>query len=390
MMYAPPPGPPPSTHTSAQPAPALPACDTAAELATYVRASLPILAARGWLPIPLPADLSARYAALFSASSAFFALPPDAPAKTRCAAPSGAAASDEGFAAIPGEKQLITLRRTARAPGLLRDAAADAWGVTGELFLHALEGIADTLELADLAVFDEMAAEARGFEESKRASSLLRLFRYERPPPEASGGTKKIVAESHKDIGLLTLVVGASPGLDARDPATGAWVSVEDTPRGDTPGTEPRLTATLLAGQTLTYLTQGLYAAGVHRVSVLPARSPAPEDAHRFSLVFALRPATAAIVDTARFEASPLIPPFPPDAIFAEGTNTNYPLCSMRAQPAGELMRAISARHWNVNVAPEVREGQKAKLMVGVANDAAGQTEDKGKPDAEVPEHGLE
>ncbi|KAJ7366099.1 hypothetical protein DFH08DRAFT_680337 [Mycena albidolilacea] len=340
-----------------------PSCQDTTELADYVRNSLSILASQGWLSIPLPPDLESLYANLFAESASFFNLPPDAREKLDFAAPTGTNASDEGFSEIQGEKQLITLRRLSRTPPCLRSAATAAWDATGQLFLRTVHAIAESLELPDQSVFDAMSAEAQGLPASARASSLLRLFRYNRPPGGA-GARKKVVAEAHKDLGLLTLVVGQSPGLDARD-AQGRWVSVEDTPRG--PGA-PRLTATLLAGQTLTYLTRELYASGAHRVSVLPsAPSPSdPHDAFRHSLVFALRPAPAAPISTAAFEASPLIGAFPTARLSAEANN--FPECSMYAQPAGELFRAISQRHWNVNIAPEMRAEQKKRLAekVGV------------------------
>ncbi|KAJ7149266.1 hypothetical protein C8R43DRAFT_1007596 [Mycena crocata] len=342
QMYTPPPGPPPVQNLS---------CQNATELSAYVRNSLPILASCGYLAIPLPPDLEPIYANLFAESATFFDLPSDAQAKTAHAAPTGKSASDEGFSDIVGEKQLITIRRVSGTPSQLCPAAKEAWNTTGELFFDTIHAIAESLELPDLGIFDPMSAEAHGLPTSTRASSLLRLFRYNRPE---GGGGKKVVAEAHKDLGLLTLVVGQSPGLDARDPATGKWVSVEDAP----PGTPGRLTATLLAGQSLTYLTRGLYASGVHRVSVLPPSLP--DDKYRFSLVFALRPAPAALIDTDEFAKSPLIGPFPPAPLSLAANN--FPNCSMHKKPAADLFQCIANQHWNVNIAPEEREKQKKRL----------------------------
>ncbi|KAK7050575.1 hypothetical protein R3P38DRAFT_2865961 [Favolaschia claudopus] len=359
QMFAPPPGPPPISY---------PSCKDIDDLAQYIRSSLPILASQGWLSVPLPPDLEAQYASLFSESAAFFDLAPDASEKVDFAAPAGTSASDEGFSDIQGEKQLITLRRVSGMPPCLQPAATSAWDATGQLFLGTVHDIADSLELPDLEIFDEMSSESLGFPAKSRASSLLRLFRYNRPE---MGARKKIVAEAHKDLGLLTLVVGHSPGLDARD-AAGNWISVEDAPAHSSHGsnTAPRLTATLLGGQTLTYLTRGLYASGAHRVSVLPPSPSNPDDdKYRFSLVFALRPAPNALIETAKFEASPLVGKFPPERLSLE--KNNFPECSMHAQPAGELFRCISKRHWNVNIAPEMRAEQKRKLAenAGVLED---------------------
>ncbi|KAF8205954.1 hypothetical protein K438DRAFT_1817618 [Mycena galopus ATCC 62051] len=383
MTYAPPPGPPPGVHTGVQYAPppgpppqmyapppgpppqTYPSCRDATDLAAYVRNSLSLLATQGWLSVPLPPDLESLYTTLFAESASFFNLPPDASDKADYGAPKGTNASDEGFSDIKGEKQLITIRRTSRTPPCLRTATAAAWDATGALFLSAMHDIAEGLELPELDAFDAMSAEARGLPNKARAASLMRLFRYNRPE---SGAGKKVVAEAHKDLGLLTLVVGHSPGLDARD-ARGRWISVEDPPPGahSSNGT-PRLTATLLAGQTLTYLTRGLYTSGSHRVSVLPTppTSPtsSPADAFRLSLVFALRPAPAALITTATFAQSPLIGPFPPARLDpkANGGKGNFPLCSMYEQSGTELFKCISQRHWNVNIAPEIRDEQKRKL----------------------------
>ncbi|KAJ7466016.1 hypothetical protein FB451DRAFT_1486247 [Mycena latifolia] len=392
--YAPPPGPPPvKTSTATQrntpparpppphlqqtrspPPPGPPAPRITADLTTYILlAALPFLARHGWFRLPLPADLSARYSTLLGASSAFFGLPPTAETKTKFAAPSCAAASDEGFAAIPGEKQLVTLRRLSSTlrrlsstplPADLKGAAKDAWADTGALFSAVIEDIAASLGLpAD--IFAEMAAEANvaSFDrEPGRASSLLHLFRYERPAADdpdfgvGVGARKNVVAEAHRDLGLLTIVVGASPGLDARDLVTGEWVSVEDAPSGGGSAPSGGLTATIMSGQTLTYLTQGLHASGVHRVSVLPARPDTQDGAFRFSLIPPFPPAPLSFSSPSPSSTSP-----PSSTSNNSHAESNFPHCSMHSQPAAELFRAIAARHWNVNVAPEVREGQKRR-----------------------------
>ncbi|KAJ6497273.1 hypothetical protein C8R45DRAFT_124038 [Mycena sanguinolenta] len=155
-----------------------PECNTADDLASYIRASLSRLESQGWLALPLPPALESLYAALFSASTAYFALPPDAPEKTKCAAPSGVGASDEGFANFLGEKALITIRRAGPVgtPAPLRDAISAACHVTGEVFLQAMHDIAQGLELPALDAFDEMSKEAKGIPErgAPRAASLLR------------------------------------------------------------------------------------------------------------------------------------------------------------------------------------------------------------------------
>ncbi|KAF8161789.1 taurine catabolism dioxygenase TauD, TfdA family-domain-containing protein [Mycena galopus ATCC 62051] len=72
----------------------------------------------------------------------------------------------------------------------------------------------------------------------------MRLFWYNR---SESGARKKVVAEPHADLELLTLVVGHSLGLDAHDAQRWMGVPLPGTHSSD--GT-PWLTATLLAGKT--------------------------------------------------------------------------------------------------------------------------------------------
>ncbi|KAJ7641280.1 hypothetical protein FB45DRAFT_899841 [Roridomyces roridus] len=375
VQYAPPPGPPPATYAPPPgPPPMFYPRDTR-DLSQFIRNNLTALATRGWLSVPLPPELESLYADLFAESAHFFNLPSDSPIKLKHAAPPGKSASDEGFADIPGEKQLITLRRLSGIPDsatsegsahTLHSATTAAWNATGELFLDTAHTIAESLGLEE-DVFDELSADSKGLPASSRASSLLRLFRYKRPPQDTPGG-KKIVAEEHKDLGILTLVIGHSPGLDARDPTTGEWHSVEDAP----PPGWGKLTATLLCGRTLWYLTRGLYASGDHRVSV---RAPSsPDDLYRFSLVFALRPFYTAPIETDVFARSPLIGPFPPARI----SPTTYPQCSMHGEPARMLFDVIIGKSWNVNVAPEIREMQKKKLA-----DASRKTSDPGSTQVE-------
>ncbi|KAJ6477056.1 hypothetical protein C8R45DRAFT_1077075 [Mycena sanguinolenta] len=295
QMYAPPPGPLPQLHAPLE-------CQTADDLAF----------------------------ALFSASSAYFALPADPPEKTKYAAPSGVGVSDEGFADLLGEKALITIRRTGPAgtPAPLRDATSAAWHATGEVFLSAVRDVAEGLELPGLDAFDEMTWGAEGSELAAIDAVRAPLVRPDSASDEGKG--KRVVAETHKDLGILTLVVGASPGLDPCDAA------------GSHPSRGP-----------IAHLPHGLFAAGTHRVSVLPPPSSSPEDVYRYSVVFARRPATACRISTSTFSTSPLVPAFP-DAL-PESTKA----ASRRAH-ARDLGPAL-----DVNVAGELREEQKRKLGIG-------------------------
>ena len=107
-------------------------------------------------------------------------------------------------------------------------------------------------------------------------ATLLRMFRYERPTgsreQDVTPPPSKVVAAPHKDLGLLSLVIGHTPGLECWDPATQSWVSCEEEGQGDsdTPSDrpDPPLKATLMVGQTLAKFTNWRYQAGPHRVFV--------------------------------------------------------------------------------------------------------------------------
>ncbi|KAJ7361149.1 hypothetical protein DFH08DRAFT_366593 [Mycena albidolilacea] len=105
-----------------------------------------------------------------------------------------------------------------------------------------------------------------------------------------------------------------------------------------------------------------------YRCKLLPSAAP-PADAHRFSLVLALRPALDARISTASFAQSPLIGPFPPARLSA--AKDNFPHCSMYARPARELWDYISAQQRSVNNAPEEREAQKRKWAFATASSAS-------------------
>ena len=190
------------------------------------------------------------------------------------------------------------------------------------------------------------------------------MFRYDRPP---RGAEPKVNAERHKDLGLLSLVVGHSPGLQALDAKTNAWVSVEDEANLP-PGSIKRsggLTATLLSGETLALLSRGVYRAGVHRVVCAPSSSFSAaagdeqrenengngnrkdDPSYRFSIVYTLRAAPAPLF-TRNFE-SKVVGLFGPGEV-AEGLSS--------AVVFDRIMKA----HWNVNAAPSVREGQIRKF----------------------------
>lgn len=327
--------------------------------------ALHFLATEGYLPLSLsehPALLSA-YQSLFTQSAAFFALPPESPLKTSFQAASGATASEEGFSQIPSEKSIATIKIASNCPNTLLAPAEEAWRASGTFLQSIARAIANTLHL-DSEAFAPFVDPCVTLPKTERTPTLLRLFRYDRPP----GPNPVVNAERHRDLGLLSLVIGQSPGLHVLSSASGAWIPIEESAFLP-PGTKERsggLTATLLGGQTLAYLTRGKYRAGEHGVVCNPpvTKPPSPsssyskapdtgtnrfgedEEIFRYSVVFTLRPAVAPVY-TRNFE-SDIVGKYPQELV-SDGTSS------------AELFGRIRSVHYNVNAAPAIREEQKAR-----------------------------
>ncbi|KAL9076964.1 MAG: hypothetical protein Q9161_000597 [Pseudevernia consocians] len=327
--------------------------------------ALQFLASEGYLPLALadhPGMVEA-YTQLFAQTTQFFNLPADSPEKTAHQAASGAAASEEGFSRIPHEKSIMTVKTSARCPATLEPALQTAWSLTGAFLQAITTAIAHTLELPP-TVFHPFTGPCVALPANERTPTLVRMFRYDRPAPHA-GCT--VNAEKHKDLGMLSLVVGHSPGLQALDARTGAWVSVEEGANLP-PGSVARaggLTATLLAGETLAFLSRGVYKAGVHRVVCAPASRAetgggdgddgdgdgdgdgGKGGAYRFSIVFTLRAAPAPLF-TRDFESRVV-------GEFGEGER-------VEGESSAVMFERIMRTHWNVNAAPSVREEQRRRF----------------------------
>lgn len=329
------------------------------------------LAKKGYLAIDLLQlpHLYKHYEALFLGTKEYFALEQSDQAKASYRAPRGPGASEEGFSSIPGEKQIYTCRSYSRTPRTLRNKASDVWNTTSDLLIGYLNQIYDDLgsdpehglpedeRSRSVRPYDPLVLPCKNFTE-KQTPSLLRLFRYERlrgaqavlDDSEDTASKRIIVAETHRDLGLLSFVVGSSPGLEVFDEETGQWHSIEE--EGQFPlGT---LTATLLAGQTLRYLSRNQYRAGVHRVRCAPASAAEEftslqslgETAFRYSIVFALRPFPA-LLDLGMFENAKV------------GKFTDAEKATIDGQPASVLFQHLCGKHYNVNIARDIRDEQK-------------------------------
>jgi hypothetical protein len=228
---------------------------------------------------------------------------------------------------------------------------------------------------------------------------MLRLFRY-----NVDGQRSKIVAEgnpmspaflgqsqlpagyrdipladislpAHKDLGLLSLVMSDTPGLEVCDPHGRRWfplyVCLQDTHPLEIPSkrkhvTSPSIVLTrvsyrertyrspvLLAGRQLECLSNNRYRSGGHLVRSYPAQlldhsgeAPTPRAPYRYSIVFVLRAHS----------------PIPINTDTLTTTVTGKFLRPLKGITAGELFRNIQAGHFNINAGMEERDEQKRKL----------------------------
>ncbi|KAG8873275.1 hypothetical protein FRB98_009100 [Tulasnella sp. 332] len=380
-IYAPPPGPPPPRSHIAPPAASATTPGTATQppLTQLLPTNSPIpldhLSLAGWYPIPLSnpeyEPIHKAYSDLFALSEAFFALPDTSPEKTdHHPTPANKLLekgpkswhTEDGWSMIPGEKQLLSVRHARHAPlGDVREGLAKAWKVTGP-FLHGImKNIALSVGLGE-GVFDEMIEPclilpgSEGEDGEVDASpTLMRMFRYDRPvaavDSEGEGEPEvepKIVSEAHRDLGLITLVIGHSPGLEVFYPPSfnapqGAWLPIEEEELEEGLSSADGLTATIMTGEALARLTNRRYRPGMHRVLVHPDEQP-----YRFSLVYALRPASSAVLTTETFQSA--VTGLYPDAAKLEG------------KTGGVLMNDIASRLFNVNIGLEKREAQKRRM----------------------------
>ncbi|KIJ52463.1 hypothetical protein M422DRAFT_64935 [Sphaerobolus stellatus SS14] len=385
QVYAPPPGPPPPFQQYAPP-PGPPPPSALWTPRPLHPASFPhlnedqvhCLSTQGFATFPLAERPSLHDAAakLLGLSRAFFAQEQSEKEHYRFLE-GNKQGSEEGWSRVIGEKELLTLRRSGPSvPPDLEAAGREFWKESGLFMQEMIIGVEESLGLPKWILDDVVYPECEMPEAGKeRVETLLRMFRYERRDQEvdnaaaaASDATKlqdggnakdstvgkgRLVAEPHIDLGLLTIVIGSSPGLEvySRNSSTnqGEWISIEQAPYS-TPSPSG-LTATVLAGETLTYLTNRRFIPGRHRVfvpSIHPDDSPDDRDApYRFSLVFALRPHESALLSSSLLTTD-ITGPF---------------ICPLEGVYGKELFDAISKSKYNVNTNQKDREAQKRRLQ---------------------------
>jgi hypothetical protein len=272
--------------------------------------------------------------------------------------------SEEGYSKVPGEKCMITLRRADTTPDEfeLKERSRRAWEASAQLMRDILTAIEESLGMDEGVLVRTMGPQLEMPKVGEEnVATLVRMFKYDRPVSSSEDGDSKppeprVVAEAHRDLGLLTLVFGHTPGLECWDSATEKWIACEEN-KGVSNAGEVQLTATLLAGQTLAKFTNWRYTAGRHRVFVNPApaapqassaTSPLTDLRYRYSLVHALRAHLPVKVSTSQFTTS-ITGQCPPELQYTDVT-------------IGQIYQAISAAHWNVNISVEERRRQEKEV----------------------------
>ncbi|RDW57190.1 hypothetical protein BP5796_12640 [Coleophoma crateriformis] len=307
------------------------------------------LAYQGWTPITYdePSDrLESSAAALLQAGKAFF----DQSASYKHVFKTQLG-SEEGWSCVEGEKEFLTLRTLDGTPRELRDPAAAFWAEAGGLLNQQLGRIAESLGLPaeKLTMFSEPCKDLG----PGKTSTMLRLFKYEGP----EGGRPLIVSEPHEDLGLLSLVVGDSPGLEVWSLQHQQWLPIERS--------YTRPAATLLIGCQLEIFSNHTYRAGGHRVCTYPSphynstlggsdTPPVTEfelqqkfmGGCRYSIVFVLRAHSSVPINSHELT-----------------THITGPFSNpIQEITAGELLADIQKAHFNVNTKFQERDEQKRHL----------------------------
>ncbi|KIW32575.1 uncharacterized protein PV07_04105 [Cladophialophora immunda] len=283
------------------------------------------LARQGWLSIPLPETLSEITDNLFKTSTRFFELP-DQEKETLYPSKAG---TEFGLYTVPNEKEYITLRcrihstngsklSSSQLPLVqaLEDNAAREWQEGALLLWRILCDITRWSDL-DISIWNDILDGTLAMPESEEQMTytLLRLFRYQ----PASG-----FAERHTDLGLLTICIGDRGGLEVLD----RLKSTDENPVWIDSGARPRM-ATILVGQTLKALSNGMLNPGIHRVVETPSG--------RNSVVFALRHSSKHAVDFGLFGGQGLV-------------------------SASDLWKFVQVGKVNINSIKERRDAQRAKF----------------------------
>ncbi|RVX74045.1 hypothetical protein B0A52_01876 [Exophiala mesophila] len=240
------------------------------------------LANQGWIKIELPTELGVNLTKLFQHSTSFFNQSNDVKTKEY----PRSRGTEYGYYEVEGEKEYVTFRRHVHSDAHETKSAqfeqmtAVVWEESARILCRILCDVARASEL-DVSVWDDILDGTLSMPHSDRqmTNTLLRVFHY-----QPSSGH----AEAHTDLGLLTLCIGDSHGLQVLDrdqslDGRSVWI--------DAPATTG--SATVLVSETLRMLSNGTMNTGIHRVVGNPNG--------RSSAVFALRHSSRHRVDLGLF-----------------------------------------------------------------------------------------
>ncbi|KAF2092742.1 Clavaminate synthase-like protein [Rhizodiscina lignyota] len=294
-----------------------------------------LLPDQGWAPITFPPNdpVQESLKMLFRSSKTFFDLPLEEKDKYKTSF-----GSEEGWSKVEGEKEMITLRTIDNTPEQLKEAAERCWSLAGRYVNELLECVATSLDLPEEALC-KFSTPCLSLDDVKRAT-MLRLFRYE-------VHEDKVVAEAHNDLGLLSLVMSDTPGLEVWDRSVQGWCDLE----------RQCGKPIVMSGRQLQRLSNGHYGPGGHLVrsygqsAWTETRNPLAIDGvsnprYRYSIVFILRAHWPVPIDS--------------DELSSEVTGKFT--TPMKAITAKDLFFQIKKNHYNINANLEDRNEQRKNI----------------------------
>ena len=262
------------------------------------------LAFQGWLPLNLPDHLAQPLSHLSISASQFFDQSLDV---KRNLYPAGGG-TEKGYYRVQDEKEYLTYRHRVHADSELEQQACEVWQSTGNLLHRILCDLSRAGNYSTSAWTDLLDGSLQMPGDESRMDdvvSLMRLFRY-----YPTGG----FAAEHVDLGLLTLCIGDSKGLQVLDRSQRPPQYI------DTEG------PVIVVGDTLRALMRNQVRAGLHRVVGNPEG--------RSSVVFALRPCLKHPIDLAAFGGTGVV-------------------------ETAELYHGIRDKKYNINATKDVRDRQR-------------------------------
>lgn len=244
------------------------ACQPASIINTDELAHFRINGWHSFIPGSIPSSSSSSSSAvtrLESSSRAilpklekYFDLPDHDPEKSEYACVPGFEVSEDGHTKISNDKQYFACRSSCAIPAAFLDEATDIWSSTASILRTIIDEIASGLASSDnnLSRNEVMSTDLGNTKialctseknpfvpllgdclrlQDQRTTTLLRLFRYRRPTITAEAQVNQSAgALPHVDTGLLTIVIGSSPGLEVFDRLKQEWISIEQVSHGGT------------------------------------------------------------------------------------------------------------------------------------------------------------